>query len=423
MRSRLKLDNWAGTYRYRARRLHRPTSIDEARDLIARLPRVRILGSRHSFTDIADSDELISLDGVPRHVELDRRARTVSFGGAIRYGELAQHLNDHRLALPNLASLPHISVAGAVATATHGSGQMLGNLASSVAGLQIITSDGEIVEPRRGEPDFEGMVVGLGALGAVTRVTLDVKPAFEVSQRVYEGLSWDTALSHFDEIEAAGYSVSLFTRWDDAIDQVWIKRRTDDGRGDDPHAFYEARAATGQRHPIAGMDPRACTPQLGMPGRWSDRLPHFGMAHTPSAGEEVQSEFLLPRRHAIQAIEAVRRLAHRFRSILQVSELRLVAADDLWMSPQYGTDTLAIHFTWVRDVGAVTAALPELEAVLESFDARPHWGKLFTTDAERIASVYERRGDFLRLAERLDRRGAFRNSWFERTIIGSPQGP
>jgi alditol oxidase len=413
------MENWAGTYRFRAQHVHRPASLEQLQGLIARLPRVRVLGSRHSFTDIADSAELISLHGLPADITVDPEARSVSFGRAIRYGELATHLNGHGVALANLASLPHITVAGAVATATHGSGERLGNLATSVAALQLVTSSGEIVERRRGEPDFEGMVVGLGALGAVTRLTLDVEPAFEVSQRVYEGLAWDAVFDHFDEIEAIGYSVSLFTRWGDEIDQLWVKCRTDEGRDDVPDDLFGARPATTQRHPIAGMDPANCTPQLGVPGPWSDRLPHFAMAHTPSAGEEVQSEYLVPRRHALEAIQAVRRLAHRFRPLLQVGELRLVAADGLWMSPQYGTDTLGIHFTWVRDEEAVRGLLPELEAVLEPFAARPHWGKVFVADAASIVPRYERVGDFLRLAERLDARGTFRNSWFERTLSGS----
>ena len=412
------MQNWAGTYRYRAWRLHRPTTIEEVQELVARLARVRVLGSRHSFTDIADSDELISLDGLPPEIALDREARTISFSGAMRYGDLAAHLNEHRVALANLASLPHITVAGAVATATHGSGEGLGNLATSVGGLQLVSSNGEVIERRRGEPDFDGMVVGLGALGVVTRLTLDVEPAFDVSQRVYEGLPWDAVLDHFNEVEGRGYSVSLFTYWDDVVEQVWIKRRTDDGQDDALTDLFGARPATVQRHPISGMDPSNCTPQLGVPGAWSDRLPHFAMAHTPSAGEEVQSEYLVPRRHAREAIEAVRRLAHRVRPLLQVSELRLVAADDLWMSPQYGTDTLGIHFTWVRDVDAVRGVLPEVEAALGPLGTRPHWAKLFVADASSIGPHYERRGDFLRLLERVDPRGAFRNPWLERTVIG-----
>jgi len=411
--------NWAGTHTYRAVVLHRPSTVDELRQIVAAVPRVRVLGSRHSFTDIADSDALVSLDGLPADVAVDRSAGTVSFGAALRYGELAEALEADGVALRNLASLPHISVAGAVATATHGSGDRNGNLATAVAALELVTSDGDIVTARRGDPDFGGMVVGLGALGAVTRLTLDVEPAYDVRQRVFEGLAWDALLAHFDAITSAGDSVSVFTRWGEATDQVWVKTRVDP---DAPEAMradlFGAPAATVDRHPILGIDPVNSTPQLGRPGRWSDRLPHFRMGFTPSAGEEIQSEYLIPRRHAIGAIEAVRALGDTLRPVLQVSEIRTVAADALWLSPQHGTGTVAIHFTWTRDPEPVARAVARLEAALAPFDARPHWGKLFAADAATIAARYERLDDFRALAERLDQRRAFRNAWLERTVLG-----
>src|SRR3712207_3011589 len=213
--------NWAGNYTYRAQKLHRPSTIEQVQDIITNAPGVRVLGSRHSFNDIADSSELITLEAMPMDVVVDRAANTVSFDAALKYGELVEMLSAEGVALHNLASLPHISVAGAVATATHGSGDPNGNLATAVAGLQLVTPSGEIIEASRGEPDFDGLVVGLGALGAVTRITLDVEPAYEVRQRVFEGLSWKALFEHFDEITSSGYSVSVFTRWGETIDQVW----------------------------------------------------------------------------------------------------------------------------------------------------------------------------------------------------------
>ncbi len=286
--------NWAGTYAYRAARLHRPETVEQLQELVARAPRVRVLGSRHSFSDIADSAELVALDGLPPGVTVDHAAGTVSLGAAVRYGELAETLHAEGVALHNLASLPHISVAGAVATATHGSGDRSGNLATAVAALELVTSDGELVTAARGDADFDGLVVGLGALGAVTRVTLDVEPDYEIAQRVYEGLTWDALFEHFDEITACGDSVSVFTRWDDAAGAVWVKSRA----APDFDELLGAVAATGERHPIPGLDPVHCTRQQGVPGRWSDRLPHFQMGFTPSAGEEIQSEYLVPRAHA-----------------------------------------------------------------------------------------------------------------------------
>jgi alditol oxidase len=410
--------NWAGNYTYRAQKLHRPSTIEQVQEIIANAPGVRVLGSRHSFNDIADSSELITLEAMPMDVVVDHEADTVSFNAALKYGELVHTLNAEGVALHNLASLPHISVAGAVATATHGSGETNGNLATAVVGLEFVTSGGEIIDASRGEPDFDGLVVGLGALGAVTRITLDVEPAYEVRQRVFEGLSWEALFEHFDEIISCGYSVSIFTRWGETIDQIWVKSRVTDEPEQVESDLFEAAAATVDRHPILGLDASSCTPQLGRAGPWADRLPHFRMGFTPSSGEELQSEYLVPRRYAVEAIEAVRSLADEIRPILQVSEIRAVAADGLWMSMNYGQDTVGIHFTWKPEREAVEDMLVHLETALVPFEARPHWGKLFDANGEAIASLYERMPDFIGLIERLDPRGAFRNSWLEAHVLG-----
>ena len=410
--------NWAGNHTYRAAALHRPATLDQVRELVAGAGRLRVLGSRHSFNDIADSAELLSLDGLPADVVVDHAAGTVSLAGGLRYGELAEALKAEGVALANLASLPHISVAGAVATATHGSGDANGNLATAVAGLELVTASGEVVTAARGDPDFDGLVVGLGALGAVTRVTLDVEPAYQVRQRTFQDLPWTSLFERFDEVTSAGYSVSLFTRWTAAVDQVWVKSRVterpEEVRGD----LLGAVPATADRHPILGIDPVNCTPQLGVPGPWSDRLPHFRMGFTPSSGEELQSEYHVPRRHAVPALQALLALGDRIRPVLQVSELRTVATDRLWMSPQHGQDTMAVHFTWLPDLAAVEAVLAEIEAALDPFEARPHWGKVFLADAAVVARRYPRLPDFAALAGRLDPRGVFTNAWLRRHVLG-----
>ena len=410
--------NWAGNYAYRARKLHRPSTIEQLREIVADSPAVRVLGSRHSFNDIADSSELVTLEALPAEVAVDHAASTVSFNAAMKYGELVETLNAEGVALHNLASLPHISVAGAVATATHGSGDESGNLATAVAGLELVTSGGEVIRASRGEPDFDGLVVGLGALGAVTRITLDVEPAYEVRQRVFEGLGWEALFERFDEITSCGYSVSVFTRWGERVGQVWVKSRVADEPEQVRSDLFGAVAATVDRHPILELDASSCTPQLGRPGPWSDRLPHFRMGFTPSSGEELQSEYLIPRRHAIEAMEAVRALADGIQPVLQVSEIRTVAADRLWMSTSYGEDAVAIHFTWMPEPVAVENMIVRLESALAPIGARPHWGKLFDADAAALAPLYERMPDFIRLAERLDARGAFRNSWLEARVLG-----
>jgi alditol oxidase len=410
--------NWAGNHTYRALTVHAPSTVEQVQEIVSARPRIRVLGSRHSFSDIADSDELLTLQDIPGHVVVDRDAMTVAFGGAVRYGDLALELAREGLALANLASLPHISVAGAVSTATHGSGDRVGNLATAVAGLELVTSDGDVVTAARGDPDFDGLVVGLGAVGAVTRVTLDVEPAYEVSQRVFEGLAWDDLFDHFDAITSTGYSVSVFTRWGEAIDQVWVKSRAGAESEATTDTLLSARAATQHRHPILGLDPVNCTPQLGMPGPWAERLPHFRMGFTPSAGDELQSEYLVPRRHGPAAVKALLGIAAAIRPVVQVSEIRTVAADRLWMSPQCGRDTVAIHFTWRPEIDAVARALAQIEDTLAPFEARPHWGKLFLAGASAIGPLYERLADFRALLDRLDRRGAFRNEWLAERVLG-----
>ncbi|HEY3727451.1 MAG TPA: D-arabinono-1,4-lactone oxidase [Solirubrobacteraceae bacterium] len=413
----MELRNWGGNYRYRARALHRPTSLAELQRLVVSRRRLRAIGSRHSFTAISDGDELVTLDDLPGEVTIDRDAQTVSLPSHLRYGELAGRLAAEGLALANLASLPHISVSGAVATATHGSGVANGNLATAVAALELVRSDGELVRLRRGDPDFDGAVVALGALGVVTRVALDVQPAYEISQHVYEGLAWDALFEHFDAIFSAAYSVSVFLRWGERSDQVWLKRRAADPPA--PEELFGAALAPTDRHPIAGLDPVNCTPQLGRPGPWMDRLPHFRMGFTPSSGQEIQSEYHLPRERAVEAIDALRGMRASIKQLLQVSELRAIAADALWLSPQYRRDTLAIHFTWAPDQPAVERALAEIEAVLMPLGARAHWAKLFLAPTAGSAGGYDRLPDFSALVQQYDPGGKFDNHWLQTHVLGA----
>jgi xylitol oxidase len=334
----------------------------------------------------------------------------------MRYGELAVALEREGLALANLASLAHIGIGGALSTATHGSGNRNGNLATAARELELLTSDGRLRTLAEGDPDFDGAVVGLGALGVLTWVTLAVEPFYDVRQEVFEPLPWQTLFESFDELMASGYSVSVFTRWGADAGIVWVKRRA--GEAPLGAELLGVSAATGERHPIEGLDPIRATPQLGAPGPWFDRLPHFQMGFTPSSGAEIQSEFIVPRARAVEAIEAVRGISATVGPLVQVSEIRTIAADSLWMSPQYGQDTAAIHFTWKREQRAVERAVAELERTLEPFAARPHWGKLFLSEARVIAPLYERLSDFGQLCERFDPRGAFRNRWLERHVLG-----
>jgi alditol oxidase len=397
------LTNWAGNTAFQASRLHRPPSLDELRRVVAAAPRVRALGSGHSFNDIADtSGELVSLDRMPELVEVDEAARRVRVGASTTYARLAPHLHARGLALANLASLPHISVAGSVATGTHGSGVANASLSAAVSALELVTADGSLVTLRRGDADFPGAVVALGALGVVTALTLDLVPAFELRQYVREGVPDDAP---FDELMADGYSVSLFTDWRDT--RAWIKRRTELPEGD----WFGAVAADGPRHPVPGMPPESCTGQLGVPGAWHERLPHFRADAPPSsAGDELQSEWLLSREHAAGALRELRAAGDRVRPVLQISEVRTVAADDLWLSPAHGRDSVALHFTWIKDTEAVLPVIKLVEDVLAPFDPRPHWGKLFTR-------LPECPGRFRELVRRYDPEGRFGNR-FTRVLLG-----
>ena len=419
-RSPTDLHNWAGNIRFSPSRFERPSTLDEARAVVAAAPRLRVLGSGHSFNTIADSDAvMLSLAGIEPEANINALTGTVRVSGWITYAALSAAVHRAGFALHNMASLPHISVAGSIATGTHGSGDRNGNLATAVAAIEFIGPDGELRTVKRGDADFNGSIVHLGSLGVVHTVTLDLVPAFEMRQYVYDGLGFDAAVSHFDELTSAAYSTSLFTAWGpDPSFQFWVKRRTADQTHPFPQAnWYGAPLADGPRHPVPGVDPAACTLQQGQTGPWHERLPHFKAEFTPSAGDELQSEYLIDRIDAPAALEALAGLGDKLGTVTQISEIRTMAADDLWLSPAYGRDTVGLHFTWVSDYEAVQPVMAALEEALEPFSARPHWGKLFTIPMNEVRSRYARMGDFERLRERVDPDEKFANG-FTAAVFG-----
>ena len=407
--------NWAGNVTYRAQ-LQRPESLDDLRRAVASATRVRVLGSGHSFNAIADPGEhgiLLSLAALPPEIDVDVDARTVRVGGGVRYAELAGELHARGLALANMASLPHISVAGSVATGTHGSGNANGSLASAVHEVELVTADGSTLTIGRGDARFDGAVTSLGALGVVTALTLDLEPDFEVAQQVYGQLH--LAGLDFETVSASAYSVSLFTDWrQSGFVQAWVKRRTNQPL----HDFPWAGPATEAMHPVPGMPAQNCTQQFGVPGPWHERLPHFRAEFTPSSGAELQSEYLLPRPYALDALHALDAIRATIAPVLQICEVRTVAADSQWLSPAYGRDTVAFHFTWVPDTAAVLPVVRRIEEALAPFDPRPHWGKVFTAAPATLRERYPRIDAFTSLAEELDPAGTFRNT-FVREVLGT----
>ncbi|GAA4702721.1 D-arabinono-1,4-lactone oxidase [Phytohabitans rumicis] len=407
-----RIVNWAGNVTFDAKRLHRPSSVAEIRDLVAGAPKVHALGTAHSFNRIADSPgDLVSVAGLPRLMDIDSAGRTVTASAGLRYGELAPYLHENGFALHNLGSLPHLSIAGACATGTHGSGERNGGLATAVSGLELVAAGGEQVKLDRTSELFPAAVVGLGAFGVATSVTLDLQPTFEVEQHVYDGLPFDAFREHFAEVMGAGYSVSAFTAWAGTL-TIWLKRRVD-GPPAPAGRWLGATPADGPRHPVPGMPASNCTEQLGVPGPWHERLPHFQLEFTPSSGEELQSEYFVARRDAVDALVALDGIRDRIAPVLQISEIRTIAADDLWLSPAYGRDSVAFHFTWVKDTAAVTPVLAAIEERLAPFAARPHWGKVFVMAPDLLAERYERLRDFATLARRHDPAGVFRNDMLD----------
>ena len=383
------MDNWAGNYAFRAARVERPTTVAEVVAVVRSADRVHAVGTRHSFNAIADAPGgvLVSTDRLDRigPVDAGGPSPTVTVEPGVTYGRLGPALHAAGWAVPNLASLPHISVGGAVATGTHGSGGRLGCLSTAVAAMDLVTADGRVRTVRRGDADFDGAVVHLGVLGVVVRLTLDLVPTFDVAQTVYDRVPMAALADHMDEVVGGAYSVSGFTDWHGGrFTQVWVKSLA----GQPPVDLRDlgGTPADRQRHPLegragnrpsdgAGAD--ACTVQMGVPGPWYDRLPHFRLAFTPSSGDELQSEYFVPRDRAADAWAAVADLRDLIGPVLQVSEVRFVAADRLWMSMCLGRPSVGLHFTWRKDPAAVAAVLPRLEAALDRFDPRPHWGKVF----------------------------------------------
>jgi alditol oxidase len=421
--SAARLTNWAGNYEYSTENLHPLTTVEQVRKFVKDHDSLKVLGTRHCFNGIADSTRaLISLKSMDQVVALDKQARTVTVEAGVTYGQLCPYLDAKGFALHNLASLPHIGVAGACATATHGSGIKNKNLSTAVSALEFVLADGDLLTLSRDKDGdtFLGAVVNLGAVGAVTKVTLDVQPTFQMRQDVYENLPLSELTEHFESIMSSGYSVSLFTDWQKKrINELWIKRVIGEGAAPDATPeFHGAVRATRNLHPITELSAENCTEQMGRPGPWYERLPHFRMGFTPSSGKELQSEYFVPRRNAVDAILAVERLRDQVSPHLFISELRTVDADELWMSPCYKRPSLAIHFTWKPEWESVRKLLPIIERELAPYEARPHWGKLFTLEPAQLQSRYEKLTDFKGLLKEHDPRGTFRNDFLTRTLYG-----
>lgn len=416
-----RLKNWAGNIEYSTDNVHYPKSVDEVKNIVKKCKKLRVLGSKHSFNRIADSDDnQISLEHLNKVIFLDETNHTVTVEGGIRYGELAPYLHRHGYALQNLASLPHITVAGAIATATHGSGVGVGNLATAVSSIEFINANGEEIQLTKKDnlDEFNGAVVGLGALGIVTKVTLDLLPTFEMTQVVYMNLPMQTLEKNMLAILSSGYSVSLFTNWADRnISEVWLKDRAKNGeKATILPEFYGAKAATKNVHPVIEQSAEKVTDQMGVPGPWYERMPHFKMGFKPSTGKELQTEYFVGIEHAYEAMIAIEKLHEKITPHLFITEIRTIKADDLWMSPCYKKDSVTFHFTWKQEIQEVNEIIPLVEAELAKFSPRPHWAKIFTMSPRVLQSGIEKLADFKKLLLKYDPNGKFRNAFIDKNL-------
>ena len=417
----VKLTNWAGNLTYSTQNVHYPTSIEKVQEIVRNASKLRGLGSRHSFNTIADSKQnLISLKGMNKILSLDSSAGTITVEAGVRYGDVCEYLHENGYALHNLASLPHISIAGACATATHGSGVKNGGLAVAVRAMELVKADGTVISLSRDNDKeiFDGAVVGLGGLGIVAKITLDLIPTFRMQQVVYRNLPMDVLETNFDAIMSGGYSVSLFTDWqNENVNQVWIKSLADAPQTVSGQDYFGATLAHKHLHPVETLSAESCTEQMGLEGSWYERLPHFKMGFTPSSGEELQAEYFVPMEYGYKAMVAIEKMNRKISPHLFISEIRTIDQDNLWMSPFYKKPCVAIHFTFKPEWDAVQKLLPMVEEGLAPYHVRPHWGKLFSLPPQVLQSRIEKLPDFKELLMEFDADGKFRNEVLSRNLF------
>ena len=389
------MKNWSGNIEYRPAEIARPKSISELQKVVADSRKVRAYGSGHSFNTLADTDgTLIAFSEFDKNIEIDSSKMLVRVPAGVRYGEVAPKLHANGFALRNMGSLPHITVVGATSTGTHGSGVGNKNLSGSIAEIELITATGDAITLDQSE--LPAARVALGSIGIIHHLTLDIVPTYEVAQTVYFDLPFVQLISNLDAILSAGYSVSVLSMWgDEYVDQVWVKSKIGTNPVLTQNEWFGAKLATRKSNPIREADSAAATEQFGLPGPWFERLPHFKLDFTPSFGEELQTEYFIDRKDAPAALNAIYKIREELSELIMVCEMRTVAQDENWLSEAYGRETFVFHFTWRPNIPAVEKLLLKIEASLEPFKARPHWGKVFTNNAFDFSSLYPKFNSFI----------------------------
>lgn len=410
------MKNWAGNLTFLAEEFIEIESIPQLQKIVEKSKKLKVLGTGHSFSEITDTNgTLISLKKIPPEIEIDPISKSVSVNAGTSYSVLSKYLESNGWALPNLASLGEITVAGAIMTGTHGSGSKNKVLSDSVIELQLVLASGDqLIINRQDFDDFAGFIVSFGSLGVVTRVKLRIIESFSMKQFVYENISISSVAKNFDEIFNSAYSVSYFGSWaENTTGQIWMKFLD---QAEFPHLSPEAfggNLANSNQHPVKINDPSPCTEQMGVTGKWLYRLPHFKLDSSAASGDEVQTEYLVDRNYVNEYIAGLSAIGNEISPRVYATEIRTMAADDLWLSGAYARDTVGFHFTWKKSK-ELASFLPKIEEVLGKHQGRPHWGKLFSTSKEQIITRYPRYQDFKNLLNRYDSNGKFSNNFIDK---------
>ena len=405
--------NWATNIDFHDAKTLHPQSIEELASIVSSSPNVRVRGTAHCFNTIADTNHTaVVLDAMPKQLTINVVSKTATVSAGLIYSEISELLEAQGWAIHNLASLPHITIGGATATGTHGSGIKNGALHTSIRSVELMRPDGTLHKLTRGvDEEFYAVIVGLGLTGIAVSFELDIEPTFQIMQTIYGELPLKVFGENIIEILSGAYSVSFFSTWDDdQVCEIWYKSKTTP-----PATYFGASARTEKAHPIFGEDATAATEQFGQPGPWHLRLPHFKIGQTPSAGKELQSEFFVDSKNAAAAFAAFHAISKDFRHKVLVTEIRSVAADDYWMSPAYGRESVAFHCTWMLD-DEVPHLVSLIEAVLQPFSFRPHVGKVFNVGSYHLRKVLPKFDEFREYVMKTDPGGKFQND-FTRALL------
>jgi L-gulonolactone oxidase len=429
--------NWGGNQACTPLSLERPSSEDELVALVHRAAaageRVKVVGAGHSFTDIACTDgRMVSLDGYDHFLEVDTRAATVKVEGGITIAALGQALAEVGLAQPNLGDVAYQSIAGAISTATHGTGGRLGNISTQVKALSLVTADGVLECSAEDNADvFQAARVGLGALGVISTVTLQCVPAFTL-RSIQAPRQLDEVLDAVEDLVAANDHFEFF--WIPHSDRVLaITNNRTDAPAHPPgkvSAYFNDIVMENHAFGLLQRLGRANTTWIPALGRVTGRLLNArdvaDVSHRVFANQRlvrfVEMEYALPRPALAAAVRDVRSMIDR--QGLRISfpvEVRIAAADDIWLSTASGRDTgyIAVH---------VFQGLPfdryfrEVEAIMNGYEGRPHWGKMHYQTAETLRPRYPHWADFIGVRDRLDPEGRFSNAYLDRVLGKTPAG-